>query len=570
MEHSNDEISLNELFGLLRKGFWLALALALIFATVIFFVTRSFPATYEASARLLVTVPDSVSQNVELVTANAVDPSAFVTAVKGNPVLREALASLANGVNPENITISDIQSLRGRLSVQTDANRLSSVLTLKLSGGDPERVAQEVNAVTAALLNWDRSRATRSLQNVINTLEVQINAIDQQLADLATAVPNNTGGNSNQSTSISSSFTSLNANNPNEEGLPASIIRDSSTVASLDEQRNALLILRADRVNDLNSTRTLQQSAVGLLEIIEEAYASYDPVGPKVLFNTLIAMILGGFLGYAIFFIRQALDTKIHDVDTLMNITGLPVLGQFPRVAGGSRRLPYEKVRYLRTNLQLSTANIQPKVILVTSSVSAEGKSSIALSLAESFVRSNKKTLLIDADMRQPVLHKDYYINTQDTDIQTLADHLKAGGQLDVPLELDITAKQKMHFIPSLTAIPDAPELLAQGIKACLLKWQEQYDVIVVDSAPILPVADSLIIAPHVNITLLITSLKDADRQRVTTALELLQRIGTNVAGLAVTNIERRHRAHSYNYGNYGYGYGDGSDKPPQPSQQRG
>lgn len=570
MEHSNDEISLNELFGLLRKGFWLALALALIFATVIFFVTRSFPATYEASARLLVTVPDSVSQNVELVTANAVDPSAFVTAVKGNPVLREALASLANGVNPENITISDIQSLRGRLSVQTDANRLSSVLTLKLSGGDPERVAQEVNAVTAALLNWDRSRATRSLQNVINTLEVQINAIDQQLADLATAVPNNTGGNSNQSTSISSSFTSLNANNPNEEGLPASIIRDSSTVASLDEQRNALLILRADRVNDLNSTRTLQQSAVGLLEIIEEAYASYDPVGPRVLFNTLIAMILGGFLGYAIFFIRQALDTKIHDVDTLMNITGLPVLGQFPRVAGGSRRLPYEKVRYLRTNLQLSTANIQPKVILVTSSVSAEGKSSIALSLAESFVRSNKKTLLIDADMRQPVLHKDYYINTQDTDIQTLADHLKAGGQLDVPLELDITAKQKMHFIPSLTAIPDAPELLAQGIKACLLKWQEQYDVIVVDSAPILPVADSLIIAPHVNITLLITSLKDADRQRVTTALELLQRIGTNVAGLAVTNIERRHRAHSYNYGNYGYGYGDGSDKPPQPSQQRG
>lgn len=570
MEHSNDEISLNELFGLLRKGFWLALALALIFATVIFFVTRSFPATYEASARLLVTVPDSVSQNVELVTANAVDPSAFVTAVKGNPVLREALASLANGVNPENITISDIQSLRGRLSVQTDANRLSSVLTLKLSGGDPERVAQEVNAVTAALLNWDRSRATRSLQNVINTLEVQINAIDQQLADLATAVPNNTGGNSNQSTSISSSFTSLNANNPNEEGLPASIIRDSSTVASLDEQRNALLILRADRVNDLNSTRTLQQSAVGLLEIIEEAYASYDPVGPRVLFNTLIAMILGGFLGYAIFFIRQALDTKIHDVDTLMNITGLPVLGQFPRVAGGSRRLPYEKVRYLRTNLQLSTANIQPKVILVTSSVSAEGKSSIALSLAESFVRSNKKTLLIDADMRQPVLHKDYYINTQDTDIQTSADHLKAGGQLDVPLELDITAKQKMHFIPSLTAIPDAPELLAQGIKACLLKWQEQYDVIVVDSAPILPVADSLIIAPHVNITLLITSLKDADRQRVTTALELLQRIGTNVAGLAVTNIERRHRAHSYNYGNYGYGYGDGSDKPPQPSQQRG
>lgn len=568
MEHSNDEISLNELFGLLRKGFWLALALALIFATVIFFVTRSFPATYEASARLLVTVPDSVSQNVELVTANAVDPSAFVTAVKGNPVLREALASLTDGVSPENIAISDIQSLRGRLSVQTDANRLSSVLTLKLSGGDPERVAQEVNAVTAALLNWDRSRATRSLQNVINTLEVQINAIDQQLADLATAVPNNTGGNSNQSTSISSSFTSLNANNPNEEGLPASIIRDSSTVASLDEQRNALLILRADRVNDLNSTRTLQQSAVGLLEIIEEAYASYDPVGPRVLFNTLIAMILGGFLGYAIFFIRQALDTKIHDVDTLMNITGLPVLGQFPRVAGGSRRLPYEKVRYLRTNLQLSTANIQPKVILVTSSVSAEGKSSIALSLAESFVRSNKKTLLIDADMRQPVLHKDYYINTQDTDIQTLADHLKAGGQLDVPLELDITAKQKMHFIPSLTAIPDAPELLAQGIKACLLKWQEQYDVIVVDSAPILPVADSLIIAPHVNITLLITSLKDADRQRVTTALELLQRIGTNVAGLAVTNIERRHRAHSYNYGNYGYGYG--SDKPPQPSQQRG
>ena len=302
---------------------------------------------------------------------------------------------------------------------------------------------------------------------------------------------------------------------------------------------------RAELQLQLSSARALRTAAVGRLELLERAEAPRERVAPRPTRNAALAALLAVFLTYGLLLLRDALDTRVRGPEDLAKITELPVLAEFPRVATGRRGLPMEAASYLRTAVSFATHDVHPKVILVTSTGAGHGKSSVSMALAESFARQHYMTLLIDADLRKPVIGREYGLSFLEH--QSLRDALEDIGNA-TPTRLRITDDVEFDVLPSYEAAPNPTELLANWMRPLLDRMRPHYDVIIIDSAPVLPVADALTVAPHASGVVFTVSVPDADRRSVQNGIELLRRVGVKVFGTVAANIPPGRR------GSGGYG----------------
>lgn len=511
---NEQELDFRDLVALVRKGFWWAVLAAVIVAAAVWWFSARMAPTYQATATLILSQPNSELNRfgVSLVTAPAIDVNAYREAARSYPVIRDSMIARGNA-EPD---VASVEEFDSNLTVRTQENRLSSMLYVDFRSASPGQASAAANAVAAQLLRWDAARATRNLTSIVETLEAQIAELQAQI-DAISGQPEN--------------------------------------AAQLD----SLGTLQAQQSISLNSARALLSSAVGSLEILEPATPPVNSIAPRPLRNAALAAVLAVFLVYGVVLLRGALDTRVRDTEDLANLTGSPILAEFPRQTG-RRRLPREASGYLRTNVLFATADIDPKVILVTGSIADQGKSSVALSLAESFARNGYRTLLIDADLRKPVLHYEYKL--QERNAQSLADMLEAPEEELTPTELRFVANISLDIVPSFRQPHNATELLNSGFKQVIDKLAPRYEVVIIDSAPVLPVADTLAIAPHTSGIIFATSVLDTDRRSVTAAFELMNRLGLRVLGTVATNVSTGSRTagSSSGYG-YGYGYGPSPDK---------
>ena len=504
------EVSFVDLFYFLKRGLVIALGVGLALGAAAYFLSRNSEPTYRARNTLLAAQTNAADLQrfgVSLATAPAVDVSAYRTAALSAPVVQNALRQLG-AMNPD---LRAIEKIREKTTVRTEETRTSSLLHIDVENMDPSLAADTANAIATALLAWDRGRAENNLRKIADTLEQQIVTLDEQIRSLQVNAEAN------------------------------------------DSEISAQLQLRETQRQQLFYARTLQTSAIGLLETVEPALAPLRPVAPKPVLNAALTFILGIFLSYGVLLILQALNTKLRDTDDLANVTGLPVMAEFPKLPDGKRQLPREAVSYLRTNLLFSTQNANPKVLLVTSSLSAEGKSSVAMNLADSFARNDYRTLLVDADLRKPVVAGELKIDAGQGN--SLQEHLENPREDLTPVRVSTSPSSYLDVIPTYEAAPNPTELLSLGFRDCLDKWRQSYDVIVIDSAPVLPVADTLTIAPLCTGTVLVSSMKKTDRKQVKSTVALLQRMGVRLLGVAATQVTESAKGE----GQYGYGYGYGT-----------
>lgn len=496
-------VSLGDIFRFIRRGLLLALLLAAIGAGVAYFLSSSRDPVYETDAILLVTLGDIDLGGFDaaIVTAPAINPSSYETAVTSQDVIGAALTALGTEVTPGRVA-----SIRERLNVGVSGDasfRDSSQLALGLRGENPEDVAATTNALAAALVDWDRQRAEDYITDIINQLDRTIAATQAAIAELEAA-----GGGAEE-------------------------------LGRLQTRLAAQQTNRAEAELNVGTARSR-------LAVIQAASVPSNPVAPNPELDAVVAGVLGVLLAYGILLLRNLLDTRLRSVEDLEAVSSLPILAEFPRPAKKTRRLPREASGYLRTNLLLATQSVHPKVILVTSPGNGEGKSSVALSLAESFTRANYRTLLVDADLREPVIAREY--NLDDKRHMPLRTHLENPHGAYEAAHVGVNLAQTLDIIPTFRAAPSPTELLSLGFPDCLASWQKDYDVIVIDSAPLLDVADTLTIAPLCTGTVLVASLEDTDPQKVGDAVELLQRSGVRIFGIAATFVGRSSARASYPY----------------------
>lgn len=486
-------VSLGDIFRFVWRGLLLALLLAAIGAGAAYYLSSSRSPVYRAEATILVNLGDYDVGNYTAPVAPPIGADPYTTTVESRDVLGAALVAL--GAEPSPARIASLVANLTPIAVESTAFRDTAQIALRYDGANPDSSAATVNAIANALVDWDRQRAE-------NTLTEALTQIDRQVAN-----------------------------------TQAQIAEDDS--ALLQSQLQGQLANRAEVSANVGTAQSR-------LQVIRAATAPSQPFAPKPLLNAVIAGALGFLLGYGILLIRNLLDTRLRSVENLESVSSLPILAEFSKPAKKTRRLPREASGYLRTNLLLATQNVHPKVILVTSPSNGEGKSSVALSLAESFTRANYRTLLVDADLRKPVIAREY--NLDDKRHMPLRTHLENPQGSYEAAHVGVNLAQTLDIIPTFRAAPSPTELLSLGFPGALASWEKDYDVIIIDSAPLLDVADTLNIAPLCTGTVMVASLEDTDPQQIADAVGLLQRSGVRIFGIAATFVGRSSRNSSYRY----------------------
>lgn len=205
-----------------------------------------------------------------------------------------------------------------------------------------------------------------------------------------------------------------------------------------------------------------------------------------------------------------------------------------------------ESYKTLRTNIQYSSLDKKLQTIVVTSSEPGEGKTTTACNLALSFAQSSKKTLLIDCDLRKPTVHKQFKISN----LVGLSDVLI--GKEEVKNIL-VNYNDFLDVLSSGHISPNPSEMLSSNAMSNLLnELKEEYEVIILDSAPLLAVTDAQLLSVKADGTILVVKADKTKKDCVVQAKGLLEKVNANLLGLVLNKVERASRKYYYYYGEDG------------------
>jgi succinoglycan biosynthesis transport protein ExoP len=299
---------------------------------------------------------------------------------------------------------------------------------------------------------------------------------------------------------------------------------------------------------------------VAPVSIVDRADPPALPFKPNLLLNLLIGLGLGALAGIGGAVGLEFLNDTIKSREDIRKKLSLPCLGVVPRTGAkdafiedlrNPASMVSEAYSAIVAALRFSTEAGMPKVLLVTSTRSGEGKSSSALALAQNFARREKAVLLIDSDLRKPAFKAasdKVGLSKMLTTDDRLEDHLVE------------TQHPNLSLLPSGPVPPNPADLLSTGrIRKIIAEASEKFDLVVIDGPPTLGLADSPLLAAAAGDVLFVI---ESGRTRTRAAIEALNRLeatGTHVLGATLT--KSGDMGGGYGYGRYGYGYGYGYGK---------
>ncbi|WP_028057125.1 GumC family protein [Sphingomonas phyllosphaerae] len=300
---------------------------------------------------------------------------------------------------------------------------------------------------------------------------------------------------------------------------------------------------------------------VNNISIVDPANVPQKPSSPRLLLNLALALLAGFGLGVLLALGLEQIDEAIADPAEVERRLGLPLLGSVPKLQSGTPKEAlldrksdlFDAYLAVQTNLAFTTEHGVPRSFAVTSTRPAEGKSTTALALATTLARAHRRVILVDGDMRSPSIH---HLGGVDHD-RGLSNFLTGQDNIDALIfpmhDLGITA-MSAGPIP-----PNAAELLTGNRLSTLIeRLLQSYDHVVIDSPPVMGLADAPLIASRVEGVIYAVESHGIRSSMVKTALGRLASANARVMGGVLTKFESR-KAH-YGYG-YEYGYGYGRDK---------
>ncbi len=282
------------------------------------------------------------------------------------------------------------------------------------------------------------------------------------------------------------------------------------------------------------------------------------PVSPQPLRDLSLAGVLGLLSGLALALLRERLDTTVKSVEQLHQLSGVPSLAAIafdasarksPLLLEGSSQSPRaEALRQLRTNLQFVDVDRPPRVVVVTSAVPEEGKSSTATNLAITLADSESTVLLLEGDLRRPRIAE--YLGLEAA--VGLTDVLV--GHADISDALQPWGETGLSVLPSGSIPPHPSELLASaGMGRLLDRMRDRFDVIVIDSPALLPVTDAAILAVRADGAMLLVRHGVTTVHQVSAAVSALRAVDARLLGTVFTMVPPR-GAEAVGYaGTYGY-----------------
>ena len=330
-----------------------------------------------------------------------------------------------------------------------------------------------------------------------------------------------------------------------------------------------------ERSREVSVVSGMEPSNVVVVEWAEKPLA---PALPNKRRNVLLGAFLGLCVGIGLAFFLEYMDTSVKNAEEVERLTQIAILGFVPHYQPPRRgrrktgRVQIERIshespksaiaenfRFLRTAIQYSLAGHAPKTILVTSAMPSEGKTTTATNLAITLAQRGHQTLLIDADLKKPSIHKLFNI----AEGKGLSEMLT--GKFD-DASVSSTDISHLDVLASGTRPPNPVDLLDSDVmRDLLVTFAEQYEHVVIDSAPSLDLADTSVLAPYVDGIVFVIRPGATPREAVTRVKEKLTGVGGRFLGVILNSPQQR----SVRRYGYGYGYSDvyGGDSENDSSQ---
>ena len=306
-------------------------------------------------------------------------------------------------------------------------------------------------------------------------------------------------------------------------------------------------------------------------KIIDVAYGSDIPVSPKRKVIYLGALLLGVLIPFIIIYLINLLNTKVHNKKDIQNNLSVPFLGDIPTsetkdkfiVGKDVRSSISEAFRLIRTNLDFMLTSNDAKTtkfIFATSTTSGEGKSFISINLAATLALSDKRILLMGMDLRAPKVTE--YLNVKDK--KGVTNYLTDRNLKLDDIKFNIPELGSLDIISSGVIPPNPAELLiSEGVERLFneVKNYYYYDYVIVDTAPINLVTDTLLISKYADMFLYVVRANYLDKRLLAIPEELYTEKRLKNMAIVLNDVNKR-KGYGYGYGGYGYGYGEQEKKP--------
>ncbi|MEP7373385.1 MAG: polysaccharide biosynthesis tyrosine autokinase [Chitinophagaceae bacterium] len=304
-------------------------------------------------------------------------------------------------------------------------------------------------------------------------------------------------------------------------------------------------------------------STISNSKIIDRATASQMPVKPDRRMIQILAVFIGLGLPTLIIFITELLNDKVTTRFDIEKITSTPIMGEIGHshsenvliVTKTSRRMVAEQFRIIRTNLQYILNKIEKPVILVTSSFSGEGKSFISTNMGAVMALTGKKTIILEFDIRKPKILAGLSIGKNPGISNFLV------GKAEVKdLILPVPSQENLFVLPCGPVPPNPAELLLDQKVSELFQWlRREFDVVVIDTAPVGMVSDAMTLGKFADCTLYLVRQGYTYKKQIALIDDLYQSKKLPSVSIVINDVKLKAGYGYYGYGRYGYGYGYGN-----------
>lgn len=414
-----------------------------------------------------------------------------------------------------------VAAVAGYTLTQTPTYTTTATVFITVESGD-----------TAGELSQGASYAERQVQSyvqVVETASVLQPVIDELHLDRTPA----------------SLADSISASSPNS----TSLIDVTATSSSAAEATNLANAVAASLVVTVDELAPKGSDGVGLVSasVIDPATIPGTPSSPKPVTNLALAVILGLLLGFGQALLRTVLDTRIREASDLEAVTDKPLLATVGHISknmdASEKRAHSEAYRRLRTNISFMGLGGERRTsFVITSSVPEEGKTQTAVSLARVLAQAGETVLLIDADLRRPQVAKRMQLDSE----LGLTDVLTRRGTL---ADLAIPASTNLWVLPAGTIPPNPSELLgSDAMRKLLTLTEREFDYVIIDTPPVLPVTDAVIVASQTGGAIVVSRANIARRSQVESAIGLLEAGHATTLGVVLNDANLKSRSDRYGY----------------------
>ena len=472
-----------------------------------------------------------------------------LTAAEANRMLKQAGYEIAKSGDAEVISTVGSSNLLGSLAGM-NSNPLALLQNLRAQ--QAELKAQYAQAASKY------GSAYPKLIQMRSQLQAQESAIQAEIGKVAARARNDFLAAKRAEDMLRASFErqKAEANKLNDSAVRYTIMKREAE--SSRELYDGLLkkLKEAGVLAGLRSTN---------LVVVDPARSSANPARPSYPMNLGLGLGVGLLGGIGLAFAREGLDSTIRTPEQVEAVSGLPAVGIIPELTAGSgwRRLAKkpgvdcniqdsassrlaESYRALRTALLFSNGDAPPKVILVTSALPQEGKTTVSLNSAITLAHQGARVLLIDADLRRPELHS--FLGTPAQ--PGLSELLSCEAKL--PFEAAESPKvPDLFLLPVGRHRPNAAEILGSvRMRRLLDGCRERFDFVVIDSPPVLAVTDAVVLSKSADAVLLVLRSAQTGEQSLLRARDLLRRVNAKIAGVLVNraNLHSSDYYDSYRY----------------------